>query len=79
VGRGDERGDNQVTGSNDLVRRDWTRSGHPRNIYSERHREPRSGVAIQCTVNWIAASASPPRNDASGDVDRGDSAAMTKS
>jgi hypothetical protein len=28
-----------------------------------RHREPRSGVAIQCRVQWIAASASPPRND----------------
>jgi hypothetical protein len=22
-----------------------------------RHREPRSGVAIQCTVQWIASSA----------------------
>jgi hypothetical protein len=28
-----------------------------------RHREPRSGVAIQCKVHWIASSASPPRND----------------
>ncbi len=30
--------------------------------HQHRHREPRSGVAIQ-KMQWIAASASPPRND----------------
>jgi|APTNR8051073442_1049403.scaffolds.fasta_scaffold00581_2 hypothetical protein len=28
-----------------------------------RHREPRSGVAIQSCGHWIASSAPPPRND----------------
>jgi hypothetical protein len=29
----------------------------------QRHREPQSGVAIHKNCDWIAASASPPRND----------------
>ena len=29
----------------------------------QRHREPRSGVAIQRPLHWIASSALPPRND----------------
>jgi hypothetical protein len=40
-------------------------------VYKQsRHREPRSGVAIQCKVDWIASWAPPPRNDASVRVNK---------